>query len=168
MYIGCISYRINDDSEFANSGPISRDLAKKFGKILDDHMYKQECTKLISGVNIGPDFLFAYMAIERTLPLKLYINHIDPIENWNMTSTVTYNNLIGYENCEQNYISKLERFGHEYKNNCIVDECDLIIIVDSEERKYYVDKVIDLAKCRNKEIIIIDPIKIHKKCQTIY
>lgn len=168
MYIGCIAYKINDDSEFANTGPISRDLAKKFAKILDDHMYKEEFTKLISGVNVGPDFLFAYLAIERNIPLKLYISHIEPIESWNMTSTVTYNNIVTYKGCEQIYISKLERYAHEYKINCIVDESDLIIIVNNEERKYYIDKAIDLAKCRNKETIIIDPIQIKKECPVLY
>lgn len=170
MNIGCISYKMNEPQEFANSGPRSHYLINKFREILAAYMYESEHITFVTGLNPGPDLLFGLLAIEEELPLTAYISHIDMPASWGIPHEAVYGDIIKYKNIEQIHISKLERVAHEYKNDQIINSSDVIIIVKNEDRRsnYYISKALILAKSLKKDLIIIENPEILKECSPIY
>lgn len=127
-------------------------------KILTDEEYSGRDVKLITGMALGIDTLFAKIAVELKLPFIAAIPCTQQHAKWFQKSKETYLDLINHPLCEKVYVTDKPYTPDcmQKRNEWMVDECDLLIAVwdgsSGGTKNCY-----DYAKARGKKIFRINP-----------
>jgi len=154
MIIAITGHRPNRlNKEYDGKGPMSLWIKSEINKILEE----KSPTKLISGMALGVDQLFAEIAIERDLELLAAIPCRNQEKMWPQKSKDRYDRILAYDKCEKVYVSeKYSGWAMQKRNEYMVDRSTLTIAVwdgtfsGTGNAVQYANKI-------NKEIIRIDP-----------
>lgn len=148
MTLGCIGYTIPYLNEGYYTGPVSIDLYNYFDGLIRDY----NIDKFICGLNIGVDVIFSWVAIMNNIPLDVYIPYNNWTKGWTQKDLSFYNETLEYKNgavivaAEPNWQPWKEKF----RNKRIVQDCDILIGIDRDERVY---DAVRLARILNKDIL---------------
>jgi uncharacterized phage-like protein YoqJ len=142
------------NNEYGFNGPLSKWIKGKIDAILD-----RECPdKLMSGMALGIDTLFALIAIERDLPLIATIPFIGQEKKWPQESQDVYNKILSYHKiekcivCDGGYAPEKMQIRNEF----MVDRCyKLIAVWDGSYSG--TGNAVKYAKKIDREIIRINP-----------
>lgn len=154
MVIAITGHRPNKlGNEYGMNGPVSAKIYKK----LDELVTELKPTKIISGMALGVDMIFANLAINKKIPFIAAIPFIGQEKKWPISSQKVYNKMLSYAYrqtviCSGGYAS----WKMQARNEAMVDSCDLLIAVwDGTEGGTY--NCVNYAINKSKEIRRINP-----------
>jgi uncharacterized phage-like protein YoqJ len=140
-------------NEYNMKGPIS----KKIYSRLDDLVAQLKPTKIITGMALGVDMIFANLAINRKIPLIAAIPFVGQEKKWPIESQRIYNRILSY--AEQKVIVSPEGYASwkmQVRNEWMVNRCDILIAVwDGTEGGTY--NCVNYAISKEKDIRRINP-----------
>ena len=141
-------------NEYNLKGPISKKIYEKLTQVV-----KQiKPTKMITGMALGVDMLFANVAIRQNIPFIAAIPCKNQEKRWPKESQDLYNLIINHPLCEKYYVTEREYTPKcmQLRNIWMVDRSDILIAVWNGTEggtKNCVDYAID----RSKDIRRINP-----------
>ncbi len=143
---------------------------KKTGYILPNPTYNYICQevekvflqyqpeKVISGMALGYDQYFAFVALKLGIPLIAAVPFVGQEKMWPEASQRKYNKLLG-QAAEVVVVSTGEYSAHkmQVRNKFLCDNCDLLLACYNGEPNGGTFNCLNYAKNISKKIIIIDP-----------
>lgn len=145
-------HRLGNDYELTSQ--LILNIKKEIIKIID--IYHTD--KLISGVALGIDTLFALIAIEKEIPFIAAIPFEGQERKWPKSSQDKYNSIINHPLCDKHIVSEggYAAWKMQKRNEWMVDNADLLICVWNGEAGG-TSNCVKYAKSKNKEMIRINP-----------
>jgi len=140
-------------NEYDMRGPISRKIYQELDKIVT----QINPTRIISGMALGVDMIFANLAINKKIPFTAAIPFIGQESKWPEQSQKTYNKILSLA-CEKKIVSPggYSSAKMQIRNKWMVDNCDILIAVwDGTEGGTY--NCLNYAVDRDKDIIRVNP-----------
>lgn len=142
------------NNEYNMDGPCSLYIKNSISQIIKE----EKPTKLISGMALGVDMIFAMIAIENNLPLIAAVPFVGQEKIWPQKSQKIYNDILSYAKTEKIIVCEggYSAYKMQKRNEYMVNNCDKIIAVfDGSDGG--TGNCVKYAKTINKEIIIVDP-----------
>lgn len=127
MKIAATGHRPNKlNNEYDGIGPISKALREKFYKIIEE----KNPSKMISGMALGVDMLWAECAIEKNIPLVAAIPCKGQEDIWPKESQERYHNIL-LDASEVVMVSDMRYTFRcmQDRNVWMVDNCDILVAV---------------------------------------
>lgn len=159
MKIAITGHRPNKlGNDYDLTSPLVLAIKAKLQEILThDYLYYYD-VRLISGMALGINTLFAQIAVAQGYPFIAAISCIQQHAKWTQKSKEIYLDLINHTMCDKHYVST-----EPYNNSCMqkrniymVDNCDILIAVWDGTSGGTVNCVA-YARQVGKQIIIINP-----------
>lgn len=124
---------------------------------IEKNLLKLKPDKVISGMALGADQYFAYVAHKLNIPFIAAVPFIGQESAWPNQSQITYNKLIKFAS-EVVIVSPGEYSAHkmQIRNEWMVDHCDILLAIWDGSAGGTAN-CINYAKLKNKSIIYIDP-----------
>ena len=145
--------------EYDMKGPISKQIYTH----LDNLVTQLQPSKLVTGMALGVDMLFANVAINRNIPFIAAIPCKSQEKRWPIQSQRLYNRIVNDPLCTKYYVTDKEYTSTcmQLRNVWMVDNCEVLIAVwDGSEGgtancvMYAVDKGKDIRRINPKELWI--------------
>lgn len=154
MNLGCISYKIPDVAECFCSGPKSYGLYDEFYKIVGYNL--KDDLNLVTGLNPGPDVIFAWIAMEKSLPLHVILPWDDYYQKLMDFDKNNISEICSYNLVKVSYSGKpVTPFTYDIemkKNKIIIDNCDAVLFLVNPG---LVEDCVNYAVLKGKEILTL-------------
>jgi len=117
--------KLND--EYDLDGPCTEYLKSELQKIIDDW----EPAKLISGLALGVDTIWALLAVKNNLPLIAAVPFAGQEKRWPKPSQERYQKILRYSQAEKVIVSEgaYAPWKMQVRNKYMVNECDKLVAV---------------------------------------
>jgi uncharacterized phage-like protein YoqJ len=140
--------------EYDMKGPISKKIYLELDRLVD----QLKPTKMITGMALGVDMLFANVAINRKIPFIAAIPCLNQESKWPEQSKRLYSRIINDPLCTVHYVTNEEYTSScmQIRNKWMVDNSDLLVAV-WDGTKGGTSNCINYAKKNDKSIRRIDP-----------
>jgi uncharacterized phage-like protein YoqJ len=158
MIVAITGHRPNKlGNEWNIDGPISEKIKKALKRVLSN----VEPTRMISGMALGVDTIWALLALEKGIPLTAAIPCKNHSSKWTKSNQDVYNSILTNPLTTVHIVSD-----EEYNDTCMqnrnifmVDNSDLLVAVWNETAGGTANCV-NYAKKQNKRILPINPDKL--------
>jgi uncharacterized phage-like protein YoqJ len=129
MIVAATGHRPKDlNKEYDYSGPYSKYILKKFNKFLTDN--KKKISKVITGMALGVDTLWALSALNSNIPIIAAIPFKGQESRWGLKSKNLYFEILANPLVTTKIISKKNsKLAYLQRNMWMVSRCDKIIVV---------------------------------------
>lgn len=143
------------NNEWDHNGPCSNFVRQQLQIIIDS----ENVTKMISGIALGSDFIWAELALENNIPLVAAIPFKGQELKWHKEHINQYNRIVDHIITTKKIVSS---GGYSYqkmiiRDHFMVDNSDVLVAVYDNTPRGGTYKTIEYAKQKNKKIIYIDP-----------
>ena len=157
MIVAVTGHRPNKlNNEYSMNGQLSTKIYRELEKLIKE----LKPTKMISGMALGVDIIFANLAINKKIPLIAAIPFIGQESKWPLQSQGIYNKILSLST-EKKIVSTggYANYKMQVRNKYMVDRCDLLIAVwDGTEGGTY--NCVNYAIDRGKPIRRINPLEL--------
>lgn len=146
------------DNDYDLTSPLTKKIKDVIMAYLGNYFVKEEDVKLITGMALGIDTLFAQIAIENQIPFIAALPCAGQQSRWPEKSKKRYNEILQNKLCEIHYVSNggYTNFCMQKRNEWMVDNCDLLIAV-CDGSAGGTSNCIKYAKKVTRDIIEINP-----------
>lgn len=129
----------------------------KVCKEIEKHLLQLKPEKVISGMALGADQYFAFVATKLNIPFIAAIPFEGQESAWPFQSQYLYKVLLKYA-CEKVIVSPggYSAYKMQIRNEWMVDKCDILLAI-WDGSSGGTANCINYAKLKNKSIIYIDP-----------
>lgn len=144
-------------NEYNGEGPYTDYLVEEFDKIIDEW----KPTKIISGMALGVDTIWACCGLSLDIPLIAAVPFEDQEMKWPDHSQEMYWNLLRHPLTEIVYVCLpgYEVWKLQKRNEWMVDHADVLVAVWNEDEEGGTWNCIKYARSKGIRIIYIDPRK---------
>lgn len=141
-------------NEYDGSGPYSSAIRK----FLTEEVKKHQATKLVTGMALGVDMIFAEVAISLSLPFLAALPCVGQERMWPKSSQDKYRSLLTHPLCEVYNVTN-----STYNNRCMqernewmVNNCDFLIAIWNGTRGG-TKNCVDYAESVKRRIMVANP-----------
>lgn len=158
MIISLTGHRPNKlGNDYDLTSPLTLKIKAKLQEIINKH--KPE--RIITGMALGMDTLWALLAIENNIPFTAAIPCLNQESRWPERSKRLYNDIINHRLCTKKYISsdKYDNECMQRRNIWMVDNSDILVAV-WDGSSGGTGNCVEYAKDNTWDIIWINPKKL--------
>lgn len=142
------------NNEWNMDGPASTWVTSQLKLVIDKH----KPDKIISGMALGVDILWALIGIELDIPVVAALPFIGQEDTWSTQAQSLYNEILAHPLVTSNilYSGIYASWKLLKRNEYMVDNCDLLVAVWDWSTTSGTGKCVKYAKSVNKTIEYID------------